>query len=44
MLLVAHRVGGRAPNLPADIVGFGEFDSSTMLFLRGGIPRPIRIS
>ena len=29
------------PNLPTNIVGFGGFDSSIMLFLRDGIPRPI---
>ena len=33
-----------APSLPANIVGFGGFDSSTILILRGGIPRPIGIS
>ena len=32
------------PNLPTSIVGFGGFDSSTILILRGGIPRPIGIS
>ena len=29
------------PNLPTHIVDFGGFDSSIMLILRGGIPRPI---
>ena len=28
-------------NLPANIVDFGGFDSSIILILRGGIPRPI---
>ena len=27
------------PNLPTNIVGFREFDSSTILIYRGGIPR-----
>ena len=29
------------PNLPTTIVDFRGFDSSIMLILRGGIPRPI---
>ena len=29
------------PNPPTNIVDFGGFDSSIILFLRGGIPRPI---
>ena len=29
------------PNLPTNIVDFGGFDSSIILILRGGIPRPI---
>ena len=29
------------PNLPTNIVGFREFDSSVILNQRGGIPRPI---
>ena len=29
------------PNLPTNIVDFGGLDSSTILILRGGIPRPI---
>ena len=37
----AHRC---TPNLPTNIVHFGGFDSSTILILRGGIPRPIGIS
>ena len=32
------------PNLPTNIVGFGRFDSSTILIPRGGIPMPIGIS
>ena len=28
------------PNLPTNIVGFRGFDSSVVLILRGGIPRP----
>ena len=31
----------RTANLPTKIVDFGGFDSSIMLNLRGGIPRPI---
>ena len=30
-------------NLPTNIVDFGGLDSSTILILRGGIPRPIGI-
>ena len=30
-----------APNLPTNIVDFRGFDSSTILILRGGIPRPL---
>ena len=29
------------PNLPTNIVDFGGFDSSIILILRGGIPRPM---
>ena len=29
------------PNLPTNIVDFRGFDSSIMLILRGGIPRPM---
>ena len=35
---------GTMPNLPTDIVDLGGFDSSIILFLRGGILRPMRIS
>ena len=35
---------GVKPNLPTNIVGFRGFDSSIILILRGGIPRPIGIS
>ena len=35
---------GTTPNPPTNIVGLRGFDSSTMLFLRGEIPRPIGIS
>ena len=31
------------PNLPTNIVGFRGFDSSTILSVRGGIPRPVGI-
>ena len=30
------------PNLPTSIMDFRGFDSSTILILRGGIPRPIK--
>ena len=39
-----HSLIGIAPNLPTNIVDFRGFDSSTILDLRGGIPRPIGIS
>ena len=29
------------PNLPTNMVGFRGFESSIILILRGGIPRPI---
>ena len=32
------------PNLPTNTVGFGGFDSSIILILRGGILMPIGIS
>ena len=32
---------GSTANLPTNIVDFRGFDSSTVLMLRGGIPRPI---
>ena len=33
--------GGRGtPDLPTDIMDFGGFDSSIILIVRGGIPRP----
>ena len=32
-------LGISTPNLPTNIVGFKGFDSSTILILRGGIPR-----
>ena len=34
----------RTPNLPTNMVDFTGFDSSTILILRGGIPRRIGIS
>ena len=38
----AARLSGRVTaNLPTNIVDFGGFDSSIILILRGGIPRPI---
>ena len=35
------KIAGHTPNLPNNIVDFRGFDSSTILVLRGGIPRPI---
>ena len=32
--------GSSTANLPTNMVDFGGFDSSIMLILRGGIPRP----
>ena len=34
------RKNRRTPNLPTDIVDFRGFDSSTILDLRGEIPKP----
>ena len=37
----AAAVPTRTPRLPTNIVDFGGVDSSVILILRGGIPRPI---
>ena len=37
----ANRKGAHTPNLPTSIADFGGFDSSIILHVRGGIPRPI---
>ena len=41
LLLSLVIISSSTPNLPTNIVDFGGFDSSTILIIRGGIPRPI---
>ena len=40
----AQVLSDHTPSPPTNIADFGGFDSSTILILRGGIPRPIGIS
>ena len=39
-ITMIHAHTYNTPNLPTNIVGFGGFDSSTILSLRGEIPCP----
>ena len=44
IILIIISNSSSTPNLPTNIVDFRGFDSSIILILRGGIPRPIGIS
>ena len=42
--IYVNSFSGYTPNLPTIIMDFTVFDSSIILMLRGGIPRPMGIS